>query len=145
MKPQLSKTIAGGAAGTVVMTAMTLWVAPVMTGFPMDIAAMIGDMLGGSYMLGMAMHLMLGIIVFPLAYAFVAFDRLPGSPLVRGVLFGLVLWVMAAVIVMPMAGGGFLMSNIGGMMALVASAIGHIVYGGLLGAIAGGAEEAAAA
>jgi uncharacterized membrane protein YagU involved in acid resistance len=123
---------------------MMMWVAPMMTGMPMDIAAMIGAMLGNSYALGMVMHLMLGIIVFPLVYAFVLFERLPGAPVVKGVIWGLILFVMAAVIVMPMAGGGFLMSNIGGMMALMASLMGHAVYGAILGSIAGGAEVAVA-
>lgn len=144
MKPQLTKTIAGGVVATVVMTAMMMWVAPMMTGMPMDIAAMIGAMLGNSYTLGMLMHLMLGIVVFPLVYVFVLYDNLPGAPVVKGVIWGLILWAMAAIVVMPMAGGGFLMSNIGGMMALMASLIGHVVYGGLLGGIAGGAEEVAA-
>ncbi len=44
---------------------------------------------------------------------------------------------------MPMAGTGFLMSNIGGMMAVMAALMGHLVYGGLLGAIAGNGETAA--
>ena len=141
MQPQIKTAIYGGIAATIVMT-MMMFVAPMMTGMPMDIAAMIGGMLGDSYMLGMLMHIMLGVIVFPLAYVFVVFDRLPGAPITRGVLFGLILWVMAAVVVMPMAGGGFLMANIGGMMALVASAMGHIVYGALLGGIAGGGVDA---
>ena len=54
-----------------------------------------------------------------------------------GLIFGVVLWVAAVVMVMPMAGAGFMMANIGGMMAVMASLMGHLVYGGLLGAIAG--------
>ncbi len=145
MKPQFTKTLTGGVVATIAMTMMMMFVAPMMTGMPMDIAAMIGAMLGNSYALGMLMHIMLGVVVFPLVYTFVLFDKLPGSPLIKGVLWGLILWVMAAVIVMPMAGGGFLMSNIGGMVALAASAMGHIVYGSLLGAIAGNGEETATA
>ena len=136
MKPEIKMAVIGGVAGTLVMTMMMMFVAPMMTGMPMDIAAMLGGMLGG-YTMGMIAHLMMGIIVFPLAYALVAYGFLPGSALVKGLTFGVVLWVLAATMVMPMAGGGFLMSNIGGMMALVASLMGHLVYGGLLGAIAG--------
>ncbi len=145
MKPEIKMAVIGGAAGTVLMTMMMMFMAPMMTGMPMDIAAMMGNMLGG-YTMGMIAHIMMGVIVFPLAYVLVAYGFLPGSPLVKGLLFGIVLWVLAATMVMPMAGGGFLMSNIGGMMALVASLIGHLVYGGLLGAIAGeGATSHAAA
>jgi len=107
-----------------------------MTGMPMDIAEMLGGMLGG-YTMGMIAHIMMGVVIFPLAYALVAYNFLPGSPLVRGLIFGVVLWVAAVIMVMPMAGAGFMMANIGGMMAVMASLMGHLVYGALLGAIAG--------
>lgn len=136
MKPEIKKAVFGGIAGTFVMTLMMMYVAPMLTGMPMDIAAMLGGMIGG-YMFGMIAHIMMGVIVFPLAYALVAYGFLPGSALVRGLIFGIILWVMAVVVVMPMAGAGVLMANIGGMMALVASLMGHLVYGGLLGFIAG--------
>ncbi len=145
MKPEIKNAVYGGVAGTIVMTLMMMFIAPMLTGMPMDIAALLGGMLGGSYALGMIGHLMMGIIIFPLIYVFVLYERLPGSPLVRGVIWGVILWVMAAVVVMPMAGAGFLMSNIGGMMALVAALMGHIVYGGLLGLIAGDGSAAVAA
>ena len=126
----------GGVTGTIVMTMMMMYMAPMMTGMPMDIAAMLGGMLGG-YMMGMAAHIMMGVIVFPLIYVFVLYNIVPGTSLVKGLIWGVLLWVAAATIVMPMAGAGFLMSNVGGIMALVTSLMGHLVYGGLLGAIAG--------
>ena len=144
MQPDVKNAIFGGIAGTFVMTLMMMYVAPMMTGQPMDIAALIAGMMGGNYLIGMAIHIMMGVIIFPLAYVFVAYKFLPGSGLVRGILWGVALWLVAAAVVMPMAGAGFFMSNIGGMMAVVAALMGHIVYGGLLGAIAGGGETTAA-
>jgi hypothetical protein len=138
MKPEIKNAVFGGIAGTIVMTMMMMYVAPMMTGMPMEIAAMLGGMLGG-YTMGMIAHIMMGVVVFPLAYVFI-YNYLPGSPIVRGLIWGVVLWVAAVVMVMPMAGAGFLMSNIGGMMAVMAALMGHLVYGGLLGAIAGGDE-----
>jgi uncharacterized membrane protein YagU involved in acid resistance len=137
MKPSLMKSVAGGLAGTVVMSMMMRFVAPMMLGHPMDIAAMLGNMMGGSYALGMAAHLMNGIVIFPLAYAFLAFRFLPGPPALRGMTFGVILWLLAEVIVMPMAGAGFFSSEIGGAKAVMAALMGHLVYGALLGAIAG--------
>ncbi len=144
MRPDIKNALYGGIAGTLVMTLMMMFIAPTLTGQPMDIAALLGGMLGNSYALGMAGHLMMGIVIFPLIYVYVLYERLPGSPLLKGIIWGIVLWVMAAVLVMPMAGAGFLMSNIGGMMALVAALMGHIVYGGLLGLIAGDGATAVA-
>jgi uncharacterized membrane protein YagU involved in acid resistance len=141
MKPEIKNAVFGGIAGTIVMTLMMMLVAPMMTGMPTDIAAMLGGMLGG-YTMGMIAHIMMGVVVFPLIYVFI-YGHLPGSPIVRGLIWGIALWLAAIVMVMPMAGTGFLMSNIGGMMAVMAALMGHLVYGGLLGAIAGNGETAA--
>jgi hypothetical protein len=56
-------------------------------------------------------------------------------------LWGVVLWFLSQAIVTPMMGGGFFSADMGGMMAVVASLMGHVVYGVLLGAIAGAADE----
>jgi uncharacterized membrane protein YagU involved in acid resistance len=141
MNPKVPRAIAGGFVGTAVMTMMMYFVAPMMMGIEMDIAAMLGSMLGGSWAAGMAMHFVLGSVVFPLIYALVLFSKLPGTPVVRGAAWGLILFLVAQVMVMPMMGGGFFSANMGGMMAVVGSLMGHLVYGGLLGAIAGGTTK----
>ncbi|NOR61777.1 MAG: hypothetical protein GQ535_04680 [Rhodobacteraceae bacterium] len=140
MKPEIKNAIIGGIAGTVVMTLMMMFIAPMLTGMPMDIAAMLGGMLGG-YTMGMIAHIMMGVVVFPIAYV-IAYNFLPGTPIIKGLSFGVVLWIAAVVMVMPMAGARFMMANIGGMMAVMASLMGHLFYGGLLGALAGGGATA---
>lgn len=137
MGTSMGRAVVGGLAGTLVMTAMMYFVAPIMTGMSMDIAAMLGSMLGGNWAAGMAMHFVLGTLVFPAAYALVPYAWLPGSPAIRGLIWGLLLWLMAQVVVMPMMGGGLFSSQMGGMVAAAGSLVGHLVYGGLLGAIAG--------
>jgi uncharacterized membrane protein YagU involved in acid resistance len=137
MRPNLAKSMAGGLAGTVVMTVMMRFIAPLLLGHPMDIASLLGNMMGGSWILGMAAHIVNGVIIFPLAYALVAFRFLPGSPLLRGVLWGVILWLAAETMVMPMAGAGFFSSDIGGAKAAFAALMGHLFYGALLGFIGG--------
>ncbi|MCL7419679.1 MAG: DUF1440 domain-containing protein [Methylobacter sp.] len=137
MKFNLTKTLIGGFTGTLMMTLMMQFAAPMMIGQPMDIAAMLGNMMGGVYALGMTVHILLGVVVFPLLYAVLLFRFLPGAPVVKGLLFGTGLWLLAATMVMPMAGAGFFMSEIGGIKAAMAALMGHWVYGVLLGAIAG--------
>lgn len=51
-----------------------------------------------------------------------------------------VLWLMAQTIVMPMMGGGLFSAAAGGMVAAVASLVGHLVYGSILGAVSAGAD-----
>jgi len=141
MKPNLTKAILGGLAGTVMMTMMMRFVAPLMLGHPMDIAGMLASMMGGAWAMGMAAHLLNGIVIFPLVYAFVIFRYLPGPPVLRGVLWGAVLWLAAETMVMPMAGAGFFSSEIGGAKAVIAAMMGHLVYGALLGYVAGPAAQ----
>lgn len=135
--PDTSRTILGGFIGTIAITLMMYFVAPVMTGSKMDIAEMLGSVLGGSWSTGLVMHLANGTFIFPLIYAFVLYTVLPGGPAVKGATWGAILWLLAQVVVMPLMGGGFFSANTGGMMAAVGSLMGHLVYGTLLGVIAG--------
>lgn len=142
MHPSLGKAILGGAVGTALMTGMMYGVAPMM-GLHMDIAAMLGSMMGNNWTAGMAAHIMLGTLVFPAIYALVLFAKLPGAPAARGAIWGVGLWLMAQLVVMPMMGGGVFSSHMGGMMAAMASLAGHLIYGGALGAIAGAPDGGA--
>ncbi len=144
MRPNIGKTILGGLVGTVVMTLMMYFVAPMMLGRPMDVAAMLGGMLGGSWTMGMLMHFINGSLIFALIYAYLLYRALPGAPWLKGTIWGLILWFLSQAMLTPMMGGGFFSANAGGLMAVMASLIGHVIYGALLGALAGGAAGAPA-
>jgi hypothetical protein len=135
MRPNLGRTVIGGIAGTAVMTAMMYMVAPMM-GVKMDIAGMLGSMIGG-WTRGMILHVLNGSIVFPLVYALLLYRLLRGASALRGALFGGLLWLIAQLVVMPIMGAGFFSAHAGGMLAAGASFLGHIAYGVLLGVIAG--------
>jgi hypothetical protein len=137
--PTFARGALGGFVGTLVMTAMMYVVAPMM-GLRMDIAAMLGTMLGGSWSAGMMMHFVNGSLIFPAIYVYALYAHLPGSPVIRGTIWGLVLWFVAQTAVMPMMGGGLFSSAMGGMMAATGSLIGHILYGSLLGIVASAPE-----
>lgn len=142
MHPSLGRAVGGGFVGTLVMTMMMYLVAPMM-GLNMDIAAMLGGMLGTGWAGGMAMHFLNGTIIFPLIYAFWLYGWLPGNPTLKGTTWGVILWLAAQLAVMPMMGAGVFSAAMGGMMAAAGSLVGHLLYGALLGAIAG--ETAATA
>jgi uncharacterized membrane protein YagU involved in acid resistance len=140
MKPNIGRAILGGFIGTLAITFLMYVGAPMM-GLPkMDIAAMLGTILGG-WTMGMTMHFINGTVIFPLIYAFLLFRRLPGSPYVKGTLWGLALWVLAQLVVMPMMGAGVFGFKAAGMMSAVGSLVGHAVYGALLGWIGGYAHS----
>jgi hypothetical protein len=135
--PCVFRSILGGLAGTVAITMVMYLLAPMMLGQPMDIAKMLGSMLGDNWWAGMIMHLANGSLIFPLIYAFVLYRILPGGPVAKGAAWGIVLWLMAQVVVMPMMGAGLFG---GSAMAAMGSLIGHVAYGSLLGWIAGSAH-----
>jgi hypothetical protein len=139
MSVNFGRAALGGFVGTLVMTAMMYMVAPMM-GLHMDIAAMLGSMLGGSWAAGMALHLVNGTLIFPAVYAYAFAGWLPGSPAIKGTIWGAVLWLIAQIVVMPMMGAGLFSSAMGGMMAAMGSLVGHLLYGSFLGAIAGAPE-----
>ena len=141
MQPEIKRAILGGIVGTLVMSLLMKFVAPMMIGHPMDIANLIGGMMGDNYLFGLAIHIINGVVLFPLIYVFFVFSRVSGPAGVRGILWGIALWFVAASVVMPMAGAGFFMSEIGGMKAAFAAFIGHIAYGASLGVIAGNSTK----
>lgn len=148
MKPRLTQAVIGGLAGTILMTLMMYYVAPMMMSGPLDIATMLGDMLGMDPRGGMLMHFLIGAAVLPVVFAMVLWDKLPGgSGWMKGLVFGVALWLISQLVVMPMAGAGMFSANHPEqMMALVGSLMGHAVYGMVLGWWLGksmGAEEAA--
>ena len=133
--PTLARAALGGFVGTAVMTTMMYLVAPMM-GLHMDIAEMLGSVLGGSWAAGLMMHVINGGLIFPAIYAYALYDRVPGSPMVKGTAWGVALWLIAQGMVIPMMGGGLFSSNMGGLMAAMGSLVGHVMYGSVLGVVA---------
>jgi len=136
MKPTNIRAFLGGLIGCLAATLVMQYLMPMVTGVSIDAAGMLGGMLG-SWAAGMAVHMLLGVIIFPLLYVLVVYHLIGGTPFVRGLVFGVALWLLAVVVVMPIAGAGVLMSNVGGMVAVLASLVAHLLYGGILGAVAG--------
>ncbi len=148
-RPNMGRAILAGFIATLAMT-MVMYVAPMMGMPKMDIAAMLGSMMSkqmpapmsGGWLMGMMMHFVNGTIIFPLIYAYLLYPLLPGSPLLKGVVWGLILWLLSQMMVMPMMGMGVFSSNAPqAMMNVVGSLMGHIIYGAILGAMAGGQAE----
>jgi uncharacterized membrane protein YagU involved in acid resistance len=90
---------------------------------------------------GWTIHFAVGIGL-ALLYAALFIHRLPGSPLGRGVLYGILVWIVAQLVFMPLVGAG-VFSN-GDVELLAGSLLGHLVYGGLTGWIYGEVPATAA-
>ena len=141
----ISRALFAGLVATAAMTFMAYVVAPVMLGHPMDIAQMLSGFAGASWTIGMLMHLMNGIVVFPLFYLIAVYRFLPGAPWLKGILWGVVLWLGLEIVILPMIGAGVFSINEGGAKAVMAALIAHLIYGVLLGAVTGPAGQIATA
>jgi hypothetical protein len=155
-RPSAVQAIGAGFLATFVMTLLAS-LAP-LAGMPaMDFAAMLGQFLTGQpaplmsapWWLGMAVHFVDGAIVFALVYAMLVYPLLPGAPWLRGATWGVVLWFLSQVLVMPAMGLGlFWAGSPSPAASVIGSLIAHLVYGAVLGGVAGAgvahAEESVA-
>ena len=134
VKSKLPRALVGGFVGTVLFTLMGMFVAPKVIGQPMDVAALIAPVLGGSHTAGLIAHFVTGTMIFPIAYLVLGIRWLPGPGWLRGALFLIPLYLGAMVVVMPFLGQGLFFDS--ATKAIVAL-MGHIVFGLSMGAIIG--------
>lgn len=132
----VARAVAAGVLGTGTMTA--LWLVEPAVGLP-KIA--VGHILS-TFMSVSVAHLRVGNaggwtahlafgVVLALLYARFFSARLPGAPAARGALYGVLLFIMAQLVFMPLVGGGFFAR--GDIELLAGSLLGHLVYGVVLG------------
>ena len=140
----VTKTVFAGLAATAVMT-MIMLMAPLMGMPEMNIGKMLGEFMGVPTAVGWLAHFMIGTVL-AIIFARILFSRLPGSPVVKGLLFGLVPWFVAQVMMNPMMGAGLFASNTPApMMMVMGSLLGHAVYGAVLGGVYGRASSGSVA
>ncbi len=129
------------------------YLAPRMGLFGMNVPVTLGGVFvldpEAAYWLGLAIHLLLGVVVLPILYVALIARWLPGPAVVRGGIWGVVLWALWAFLGMSIlaaahpqiTGGmmqdpGLLMQNLG-PTAAAESLLSHAVYGLFLGGIWG--------
>ncbi len=130
----LAKGLVAGFVATVVLSAAM--VAKQMMGLmpELDVAMMLTSMLGlPDVALGWVMHFMIGTVAWGILFAIVV-GYIPGSPVVRGILFGVAAWLMMMIAVMPMAGAGLFGLQLG-LMAPLATLMLHVLFGATLGSV----------
>lgn len=125
--------LASGLLATAAMTALML--AAPMIGMPeMPVGKMLAGFMHIPEVFGWMVHVMIGVILAGF-YITLFRDKLTYHPAVKGMLFGLIPFLMAQIAVMPMMGMGVFTSAAGPMqMKMIAgSLMGHLVYGLVLG------------
>jgi len=127
----VKQALIGGIAATVVMTIFT-YMAPLMGMPEMNPPEMLSGMLGVPIAIGWVMHFMIGV-VFALSYAFLflnLFHKIE-SKWIRGILFGIAVFIFAQIMMLIMGAlmGGMAAPEGNMMLMMIGSLIGHIVYG----------------
>ena len=134
-----SKAILAGIVGTVAMTIFMKM--GNLTGLDMNVPKMLASMFGGNLMIGWAMHFMIGIILAS-GYEFFFITKINiENRLIRGAVYGIIPWMMAQIIVMPMM---MMMNGMsyfdgffsGSIIMASASLMAHLVFGLVVGSIA---------
>ncbi|WP_290652493.1 DUF6789 family protein [Aquisalimonas sp.] len=85
---------------------------------------------------GWVLHIGIGSLIWGVLFSGLA-DMLPGKSYTRrGLLFGLLAWILVMMTVFPMAGSGFFAMGFG-VIAPIATLISHLIFGAVLGATYG--------
>lgn len=134
-------TIAGVSASIVLMVLMYL---TPLIGLPgIDMASTIGSPIAGHYSqvwspswwLGLIIFLFVGSFLSPVLYLHTR-AALYGRPWLRGVEWGFLVWTVGGVVAMVYLGLGFREPHVSHpLMTSLASLLGHLVYGAILGAV----------
>lgn len=132
-----------GALGAAAITAF-MYVAGAIAGLVLgDASRFLGSIAGAE---GAALPRAGGVVLLVMAFVWAFLFRrvresLPGSSLMRGVLFGLLVWAVSTGVLWPLlqawrpasVAPGWFGLGLGGTGAMITSALAHIVYGLVLG------------
>jgi hypothetical protein len=125
----LGRAFMAGLAGLLVWEAFARLAAPLWIGGPLDATALIQMSLGVSGEPAMLLHLLTGVLFYPLGYLFIlrplALRLRPGAGWVAlGLIYGVGLWVFAMFVMASLVGGA--PAFLGFQPVAWASLIGHL-------------------
>jgi len=130
------RAIFAGLLATAVMSALLAWV-PSLGAPKLDTAAMLATVMADNVAMGWAAHFTLGAVLAAI-YALWFCNALSGPTWVRGAVYGVLPFIAAQLVIVPMMGGGFFSSSMPQAGALVLlSFAAHVVYGAVLGLVYG--------
>jgi uncharacterized membrane protein YagU involved in acid resistance len=125
-----------GFGATIVLSAMMLAKQGMGLMPQFEMIGMMAGMMGGSRTVAWLVHFMVGTVVY--GGAFVLLIALFGSEayIWMGILLGAIGWLIASLMMMPMAGNRVFGVNLGTMVPVM-SLVMHLIFGAILGWIYG--------
>ncbi len=144
VKRDFKQAVIAGFIATAILTAL-MYAAP-LVGLPrIDLASALGTPFAGApammftraWWMGLVIFFLFGSVASPYVFVY-AFPGLLGYSWLRGIEWGVFVWVFGGVAVMTAMGLGFNEAHYAHpFSSFLSSLAGHIVYGAILGAIAG--------
>ena|SRR3989338_918994 len=136
MVKTIGKGILAGIMATIAMTVIMGYVAP-MVGLPqLGVMRRISHLSLDMKLAVVLVYCINRVVFLPLIYVFGARKILPGSGLVKGLIFGVGLWAFIRFVVIPFRGGDiFAINNPEQMGRILVSLIGNMIYGVIIGKI----------
>jgi hypothetical protein len=123
----------GGLLGTLGQMLLVYGVPPLMAGHALEFAALRDFPCS----LGLLLHIVSGSVLFPLGYLAVPPHAQPGSPVLKGMLWAGLLWVVTESLMAPLLGAAVFSAALGGLPAALRALAGYLVYGATLGGLVG--------
>jgi hypothetical protein len=127
------RAMVGGLLGTLLQTIVVYGVAPILAGQAMDVATL----LERSCSPALLAHIVSGAVIFPLGYVWLSSQSLSIPPVVQGVLWAGLIWLVAEVVIALLLGAEVFSAVLGGFPAAMRALLGYLVYGATLGGISG--------
>jgi uncharacterized membrane protein YagU involved in acid resistance len=87
-------------------------------------------------------HFLIGTVGWGITYTWIR-KSLPGPAVVKGLIFGVLAWLVMMIVFMPVAGHGFFALSLGIAVPIATFAL-HLVFGAVLGAVYASTRSAAA-
>ncbi|MGK7295508.1 MAG: DUF6789 family protein [Candidatus Wenzhouxiangella sp. M2_3B_020] len=126
------KGLIAGAIATAVLSALML-IKGAMGMLPQfNVIAMLAGTLGGGPIVGWIAHIAIGVVLYGLVIANLSHALPGGSPAVKGIVLGVIGWLVMMLVAMPVMGGGFFAGNLG-IPVVVATLVLHLIFGAVLG------------
>ena len=134
-RPDYAKGLLAGLIVTAVLSLLMLTGSALLVAPGFDLIDLAAAALGmpGEALVGWAAHFLVGTVAWGLLYAALE-PRLPGEPWVRGALFGVLVWLLMMLALMPLAGRRPFGLDAGAAVPAMALLL-HLVFGAALGLI----------
>jgi len=126
------KGIAAGCVATIILSGLILLKNAVGLGSQPDLTSLLGIDRTSAWIL----HMLLGSLVYGAAFAWLEPNLTADNFTRKGILFGLIAWLIAMIALMPLAGGGLFGLKLS-LVTPILTLIAHVVYGAMLGWVYG--------